>query len=254
MAVRSGGHPYGTGIWNTPFIGSRYDRDRLDNLKKKKLAIDPDETLNPNKFFRIKGRFFNIPALFMHPISFRMILAMMHLSAPLLGLVARLSGPKSSDSWDVPHKEDEQGKSLLHHCIQRCTSCGSCISVCPAYHITAEELVAGRAKLRLAEAMMNGTELEKEEAHSPFQCLHCGLCEEVCQTHLPLRECYLILENWIASRFGSPVTAVQRFVEKLDSNRDYIKNIFGLDLPEWTPDEQFPRVPTVEPVSEGGKR
>jgi ferredoxin len=102
--------------------------------------------------------------------------------------------------------------------------------------------------------MMNEEELEKEEAYSPFQCLHCGLCEEVCQTHLPLRECYLILEDWIASRFGSPVSTVQRFVEKLDSNRDYIKDIFGLDLPEWTPDEQLSRVPTVEFPPEGVKR
>jgi Fe-S oxidoreductase len=169
-----------------------------------------------------------------------------------LGLIARLSGPKPSCSWDVPNKEDEQGKSLLHQCVQRCTSCGSCISVCPAYHITSDELVAGRAKLRMAEALMNGMEMDQERVHSSFQCLHCGLCEEVCQTHLPLRDCYLLLEDWIESRFGSPGTTVQRFVEKLDSNRDYIKDIFGLDLPEWAPDEQLSRVPAVEPAPKGG--
>jgi L-lactate utilization protein LutB len=85
---------------------------------------------------------------------------------------------------------------------------------------------------------MNGEELEKEEAHSPLRCLHCGLCEEVCQTRLPLRECYLVLEEWIAKRFGSPSETVQIFIEKLDSNREFIKDIFGLDLPEWSPDEQ----------------
>ena len=84
---------------------------------------------------------------------------------------------------------------------------------------------------------MRGEELEKAEALSSFQCLHCGLCEEVCQTHLPLRDCYLVLEDWIANRFGSPVETVQEFVEKLDSNREYIKDIFGLDLPEWSPIE-----------------
>ena len=252
-AVRNGGHPYGTGIWNTPFVESRYGRARLNNLKEKKRAIDPDETLNPNKFFKIKGRFFSIPALFLRPISFRTILALARFFAPVLGLVARLTGPKPSDSWTVPSKEDEQGKNLLHQCAQRCTSCGSCVSVCPAYHITSDELVVGRTKLRIAQALMNGTELEKENAHAPFQCLHCGLCEEVCQTHLPLRDCYLVLEDWIARRFGSPVTTVQRFVEKLDSNRDYIKDVFGLDLPEWTPDEQLSRVPSVEQRPEGGE-
>jgi FAD/FMN-containing dehydrogenase/ferredoxin len=237
MAVRSKGHPYGVGIWNTPFVGSKYKKDRLDELNKKKQAIDPGVTLNPHKFFKIKGRFFSIPALFMRPPSFRMIMAMSHFFAPALGLAARLLGPKQSDGWKVPEKEEEQGRSLLNQSAQRCTSCGSCISVCPAYHITKDELVTGRTKLRLAEAMMRGEELEKAEALSSFQCLHCGLCEEVCQTHLPLRDCYLILEDWIANRFGSPVETVQEFVEKLDSNREYIKDIFGLDLPEWSPIE-----------------
>ncbi|UCE41346.1 MAG: FAD-binding protein [Candidatus Aminicenantes bacterium] len=251
LAVRSGGYPYGMGIWNTPFVRSKYEKDRLDKLKRKKREIDPNEILNPNKFFKIKGRFFGIPALFMRPFIFRTILALSHFFAPVLGLAARLLGPKHSDSWDVPARADQKGRSLLHQSAQRCTSCGSCISVCPAYHITKDELVAGRTKLRMAVAMMNGEELEHAEAHSPFQCLHCGLCEEVCQTHLPLRDCYLVLEDWIATRFGSPVETVQKFVEKLDSNREYIKDIYGLDLPEWSPDEKLSRVPAAERKTEG---
>jgi len=245
IAVRSGGHPYGTGIWNTPFVRSRYDKERMDQLKRKKSMIDPDEILNPDKFFKIKGRFYGIPALFMHPIFFRMILALSHFFAPVLGFLARHTGPNPSESWDVPAKEDEQGKSLLRQCAQRCTSCGSCISVCPAYHITRDELVSGRTKLRMAEALINGVKLEQTEAHSPFQCLHCGLCEEVCQTHLPLRDCYLILEDWIASRFGSPSETIRQFIEKLDTNREYIKDIFGLDLPDWAPDEQLSGLPVA---------
>lgn len=253
MAVNSGGHPYGMGIWNTPFVKNRYDKERLENLKRKKHRVDPDERLNPNKFFRIKGRFFSLPALFMRPVFFRTILAFSHFFSPLLGFFTRLLGPKPSVSWDVPVKEDGQGKSLLHQCAQRCTSCGACISVCPAYHITGDELVCGRTKLRMADAMMNGEELERKEAHSPFQCLHCGLCEEVCQTRLPLRDCYLVLEDWIANRFGSPTETIQKFVEKLDRNRDFIKDVFGLDLPQWSPDEPLSRVPLVERGPEGGK-
>jgi ferredoxin len=241
------------GIWNTPFVGSRYDKNRLDKLKRKKREIDPDEILNPNKFFKIKGRFFGIPALFMRPHFSRIILALSRFFAPVLGFAARLLGPKRSDTWDVPAADVEQGRSLLHQSTQRCTSCGSCISVCPAYHITKDERVAGRTKLRMAEAMLKGVELEKEEAFSPIQCLHCGLCEEVCQTHLPLRECYHVLENWITTRFGSPVETVQKFVERLDCDREYIKEVFGLDLPEWSPDQKWSKIPDIERVTEGEK-
>jgi len=250
LAVRLGGFPYGIGIWNTPFVKSRYTQDQFKRLKAKKHEIDPGDILNPNKFFRIKGRFHNIPALAMRPTIFHTILAVSHFLAPFLGLIARAFGPEQLEQWDVPSKDEEQGKSLLHQSSQRCTSCGSCISVCPAYHITSDELVTGRAKLRMAEAMMRGLEFSQTEAHSSFQCLHCGLCEEVCQTRLPLRDCYLVLESWIESRFGSPHETVQRFIEKLDNNRDFIKETFGLDLPAWSPDEQMSRVPAVKPSSE----
>lgn len=245
IAVRCGGSPYGTGIWNTPFVKSRYDKTRLDHLKNKKRAIDPGGILNPAKFFRIKGRFHSIPALFMSPVIFRTLLALSHFFAPVLGLFAWLAGPKVSESWDIPSKEDGQGEKLLLQTSQRCTSCGSCISVCPAYHITQDELVAGRTKLRMAEALVSGDDLEPEEAHASFQCLQCGLCEEVCQTRLPLRDCYLVLEDWLANRFGYPTETIDRFIEKLDSDRQYLKDVFGLDFPEWSPDEPGSRIPAA---------
>lgn len=253
MAVRLSGSPYGIGIWNTPFIKSKYDRAQLNRLKKHKQAIDPNSTLNPDKFFTIKGRFFGLPALLLHPVIFRPILAAAYFCAPVLGLISRLIGPKVNLRWTIPAKKDKQGKNLLRQSVQRCTACGACVSVCPAYHITRDELVAGRSKLRMAEAMMNGGVLEKTDAHAAFQCLHCGLCEEVCQTHLPLRDCYSVLEDWLDDRFGPPTEIVKDFVEKLDQKRDVIKDVFGLDLPEWSPDEHTSRFLAVKITGEEGK-
>jgi glycolate oxidase len=246
MAVRCQGHPYGIGIWNAPFVKARYGSAQLYKLKRKKRDLDPDKLLNPHKFFRIKGRFLSIPALALRPLPFRAILAAAHVFSPVLGLAARLSAPESLETWEVPPPEKDQGRALLDQTAQRCTSCGSCVSVCPAYHITRDELVAGRTKLRMAEILMAGQNLNKSEAHAPFQCLHCGLCEEVCQTHLPLRDCYLVLEGWLEERFGSPAEIVQAFITNMDRNRDFIKEVFGLDLPPWTPENAPSRVPHVE--------
>jgi FAD/FMN-containing dehydrogenase/ferredoxin len=254
LAVRLGGHPYGIGIWNTPFVKSKYDRGQAEKLKNKKHMMDPEGTLNPNKFFKIKGRFFSVPALMLRPIIFRTILALANFFAPGIGLIARITKPKQFDHWDIQENKEIQDKNFLHQSALRCTSCGSCVSVCPAYHFTLDELVTGRTKLRMAEAIMNGGKLETSDAHAPFQCLHCGLCEEVCQTHLPLRECYHVLEDWIEDQYGSPDETVRKFVDKLDSNRAFIKEIFGLDLPEWNSDEQFSRVPALERPAQGGRK
>jgi FAD/FMN-containing dehydrogenase/ferredoxin len=254
LAVRCGGYPYGIGIWNSPYIGSKFGKKKLARLIGKKQRMDPRELLNPNKFFKIKGRFFGIPAFFFRPVAFRTLLAAAHVSASVLGLITKILKPPVLTRWDVPSKEDKKGKSLLQQCSLRCTSCGSCISVCPAYHIAEDELVTGRAKLRMAEAMEKGVRLRRSEAHALFQCLHCGLCEEVCQTRLPLRECYLVMEEKLEKRFGQATETVQAFVEKLDSNRDYIKDIFGLDLPDWSPEKPLARVPAVERPPMGGER
>jgi FAD/FMN-containing dehydrogenase/ferredoxin len=253
IAVRYGGAPYGVGIWNTPFIKSKYSQSQLTRLKRLKQKIDPKDTLNPNKFFKVKGRFFSIPSLFLRPIIFRPVLAVSNMFAPILGQIAKLVGPESQIRWDIPTQESNNGEDLLHQSALRCTSCGACISVCPAYHITEDELVTGRTKLRMAEAMKKGVGLHQEGAQAPFQCLHCGLCEEVCQTHLPLRDCYLVLEDWLEDRFGSPAETVLNFVEKLDSRREFIREIFGLDLPDWSPEGKLSRVPAVERSASGDR-
>lgn len=98
---------------------------------------------------------------------------------------------------------------------------------------------------------MNGIEMEGTDVHSPFQCLHCGLCEEVCQTRLPLRDCYDVLEDWIEIRFGSPTETIRNFIEKLDGSREYIRDIFGLDIPEWSPDKLLPKVIVAERMPGG---
>jgi len=43
---------------------------------------------------------------------------------------------------------------------------------------------------------------------------------------------------------------VNLFVEKLDSSREYIKDVFGLDLPDWSPDEPVSVVPRANSPKE----
>ena len=98
----------------------------------------------------------------------------------------------------------------------------------------------------MAEAWLRGEEVGGEEAHRPFQCLDCGLCEEVCQTRLPLRDCYHVLERWIEKRYGYPQELIQGFIKQLDADRELIRITFGLDLPEWSPDRSVPDLREVQ--------
>jgi ferredoxin len=235
-AVKQGGHPYGFGIWNSPFVTRRFPRRERRELLRRKREYDPQLVLNPMKLFRVRLRL-SIPGLlFLGPV-YQTALLVADLLSPLLGLVARAARPRGPHDWTVPPAEAEGGYSLLSDTILRCTFCGACISTCPAYLLTGDELVTGRAKLRLADALIGNEDVETREAHSPFQCLRCGLCEEVCQTRLPLRACYDVVERWVGERHGRPAELVQRFAATVDAQRQRVADVFGITLPAWSPPE-----------------
>ena len=248
--LRLGGRAYGLGIWNAPFIAGSYSSEEKHRLLDRKQELDPQHLLNPNKFFAVRTRFINLPGLFFRPTVFRLCLRIASALTPLLCATAGNGSLSSVHRWVVPSPEEDEGSSLLAQTLVRCTSCGSCVSACPAYILTRDELVTGRSKLRMAEVWLGSREIGKAESHRAFQCLHCGLCEEVCQTRLPLRDCYGILERWIEEKHGYPRELVQDFVRRLDADRELIRVTFGLDIPEWSPGKPLPELRDVQSVME----
>ncbi len=233
LGIRNRGCPYGFGIWNSPFLSHRYNRAERKALVRRKIEVDPQLLLNPMKFFRVRTRLFNIPGfVFIGPV-FAAGLGLARLFSPLLGLLVRGASPVAAQGWSVPKREVEAGKALLRQSALRCTFCGACVSSCPAYLLTGDELVTGRAKLRLAETLLIGKDVQPHEMAKPFLCLRCGLCEEVCQTRLPLRECYLALEEMLEKSHRRPTEQIDSFIEELEKNREWIQDTFGLDLPDW---------------------
>jgi len=52
IGSRYGGHPYGIGLWNSPYINRIYSRQDLAELKARKNSLDPRGILNPGKVYR----------------------------------------------------------------------------------------------------------------------------------------------------------------------------------------------------------
>ena len=248
LGVRLGGSPYGFGIWNSPYLARRYsavERRRVETLK---TETDPAGLLNPHKHLRARSRLFTIPGLLFAPRVFATALTLARLVSPILGIVARLTRGPRYDRWRAPPADGTDGRRLLVESAARCVFCGACISTCPAWLVTRDELVTGRAKLRLAEAIAEHETILAREAASPFQCFHCGLCEEVCQTRLPLRDCYTALEAELEQLYGRPRDTIAAFIERADRDRAFIRETFGVSLPDWTPAGP----PAAEPPSQGG--
>ncbi|MGE5391269.1 MAG: FAD-binding protein [Deltaproteobacteria bacterium] len=210
-ALNMGAEPYGLGIWNAAFINHLYSKAKQRELRAYKAKVDPNDIMNPGKFFAIKSKFYNIPAQMFRPAFLGMSMQVMIFLAPVIGGVARMIFGKDQklDSLDV---------ELSTHA---CAKCGNCIAVCPAYLVTGDEAVTAKGKLALAKKLQEGKKVTPEEAAKAFMCMHCKGCEEICQTNLELMTLWDALEKRIEGTFGRPDAQIADFLKKVDQSKEY---------------------------------
>ncbi len=210
-ALNLGAEPYGLGIWNASFINHLYSKAKQQKLLAYKAKVDPNNIMNPGKFFAIKSKFFNIPAQIFHPTVLGISMQVMIFLAPVTGRVARIIFGKDQklDSLDV---------ELSTHA---CAKCGNCIAVCPAYLVTGDEAVTAKGKLALAKKLEEGKKVTPEEAAKAFMCMHCKGCEEICQVNLELMMLWDALEKRIEGTFGRPDAQIADFLKKVDQSKEY---------------------------------
>jgi glycolate dehydrogenase FAD-linked subunit len=205
LGIQLGGRPYGTGIWNTPFLRSRYN-GQLRDLKYYKSSKDPKGHFNPGKFFNLNFR-----------TGFAGKLASLVFSAPMLSLAGIAAPMFAGILTKNAHKSRNPDLVLLNE--ELCSKCGSCIPVCPAYIETGDERTTARGKLQLGVAMMRNQHLPSEAAQMLFLCMHCGACTDVCQSRLDLVPVWNELERRVEERFGKNKQQVSEFFESVESKR-----------------------------------
>ncbi len=79
-AARHGGRPYGTGVWNTPYLRRSYSGAQLAERQARKQRFDPHGVLNPGKGYA--------PPLLLQP-------ALFHPAMAVLAAVRRVAGGAS---------------------------------------------------------------------------------------------------------------------------------------------------------------
>ena len=210
-AVSMGAEPYGLGIWNAGFINYLYNSEKKQKLLAYKAQVDPNNIMNPGKFFGIKSKFFNIPAIIFRPAIFNFSIKMLIMLSPVIGKIATmlLGEVKKVDSLDY---------ELTTHA---CAKCGNCIAVCPAYLVTGNEAVTAKGKIALAKKLIEGKPVTKEEAENVFMCMHCKGCEEICQTNLELMMLWDALEKRVEAKFGRPEDKISEFLKRVDESKEY---------------------------------
>jgi FAD/FMN-containing dehydrogenase/ferredoxin len=214
LGIQLGGRPYGTGLWNTPFVRSRFN-GTLQDLQNYKQSKDPANSFNPGKFFNLNFRTGLIGKLASVVFSSPMM-SLAGITTPMLAALFT-RGPAFASNHRPPRRTGPRDLVLLNE--ELCSKCGSCIPVCPAYIETGDERTTARGKLQLGLAMMRNQQLPAEAAHMLFLCMHCGACTDVCQSRLDLVPVWDDLERRVEQRFGKEKEKVSEFFESVESKK-----------------------------------
>jgi len=214
MGIKLGGKPYGIGIWNVPFLPWGFDEQKIKKIQAAKAEFDPGGIMNPRKFTAIQSRFYNLPGRMFHPLLYGFGMDLLLSVSPLTGML--IPGLNLSFQKYI---------SPLQEYPFACTSCGNCLSVCPAYLTTKKETSCPRGKLSLARRLVKGKKLDEAVCREAFFCTSCGNCEKVCQNLIPHLSLWEELESELMKVVPRPDNEIIEWLNSLGQNPQYLELI-----------------------------
>jgi FAD/FMN-containing dehydrogenase/ferredoxin len=209
-AVARGAEPYGLGLWNAAFVHDLYNKAKYNELRAYKAKTDPNNILNPGKFFGTWSK--GVTSLVFRPGFFKPSMQLLGATSPVVGrILTAILG------------KDKKIESPLDYelSMHACAKCGNCMAECPAYLVTKNEAVTAKGKIALAKKLLAGQKVTQEEAMMAFMCMHCKGCEEICQTNLELMNLWDALENRLKEQFEWPEAQITEFLKKVDATKEY---------------------------------
>ena len=109
-----------------------------------------------------------------------------------------------------------------------CANCGACVAVCPAYFTNRSEIITAKGKLFLLKNLLGGSSIPEPVAEKIFLCLHCHLCEHVCQSKLTLVPVWDKLEAITEKTSGRPEEKIDEFIKEAESHPVYAQLLDSL--------------------------
>lgn len=136
---------------------------------------------------------------------------------------------------ECPDEADYAARALDE--LLRCNRCGFCVSVCPTYRATHNELFVARGRNFLASRLLGGepgcqddstTPLSGDDYAEPlFQCLLCGACEVVCRSSVKTGDVMVSARSHHWRRHGRPAL-LRLFFDHLLPNPRLLRRIVRL--------------------------
>ncbi|MBV8658991.1 MAG: glycolate oxidase subunit GlcF [Burkholderiales bacterium] len=126
--------------------------------------------------------------------------------------------------------------------LRRCVHCGFCLSTCPTYRLTGNELDSPRGRIYLIKQLLEGKEAGSETQHHLDRCLGCRACETACPSGVSYHRLADIGRHLLEQQvMRHPLDRVKRaFLLRVLRNRPIMQGVASLGrlarpvVPNWT--------------------
>ncbi len=205
-AMFHGGHSYGVGIWNLPFLKGMErngQEERIQQLSRLKNEFDPHYLLNQNKFINSVGRRWSL-RLFKEvtPLFLQNGVKLIHAGKnngrgfSFLSLGRLLwKGSKTLIPKVVP-PDLQASKNPIWQVNSACAECDSCERVCPTSDVFGILGVATPiSRRKIANRLARNEKISRQDALGFLVCTRCDNCTRVCPTNIPLTNMFDMAEQ-----------------------------------------------------------
>lgn len=211
IGLRHGGHPYGIGLWNTPYLHDIFTQEQIAEMRRRKAAQDPRDVLNPGKLYR------TLPLL--PPFVFKVGLSALSLLAAARGHLRQMLARPAPEPVSLPEPRPASNFAASAHTpvpsaptastytgvaneALICAQCGYCRTVCPVFDALGWETTAPRGKLSVVKNLGLGDgraeKMPEDFIRRLYQCTLCGSCKEICPTGIDTRRLWLDLREMVS--------------------------------------------------------
>ena len=226
-ALRLGGRPYGTGLWNLPFLGQEKDAAAVAVAahREAKERLDPARLLNRAKYINSAARNWRLQLFAQLPSALlRLVVGLLmrgrrdrrgtspYFLGRALWRLTRLAIPGV-----VPPTLAATRPSIAK-INSACAECDSCERVCPTSDVFgALGPATPITRRRTADRLVRGEKIGQAEALAFLACTRCDNCTRICPTEIPLTEMFDKVETEPAfqAALGLDAPGKQAFVDRM---------------------------------------
>ena len=226
-AMFFGGRPYGTGIWNLPFLKGMMNNghgEKIAALSRFKKELDPHSLINQCKYINPTGRklalkLFQKSSAPFFDLGVKLLQRGREHNGFSLYSPGRLFWKLNKAVFPtVVPPGLKASRSPLLAINSACAECDSCERVCPTSDVFGLlGLATPITRRKTANRIANGVPISQEEALGFLVCTRCDNCTRVCPTDIPLTDMFDLVEGDKAFQQALGLTPAEKseFVDRM---------------------------------------